>query len=103
MYTLKKREGGTILMQFNLKPCRPRESNPRPPGVLAMFKDSKILNISRSTISKWINNYNDKPTNLISVINKTDKTIILIFFIQILSVLKDEIIEIVVEILFLYL
>jgi transposase len=36
---------------------------------------SKILNISRSTISKWINNYNDKPTNLISVINKTHKPV----------------------------
>ena len=34
---------------------------------------SKHLNISRSTIAKWINKYDNKPTNLISIINKTHK------------------------------
>ena len=36
---------------------------------------SKILNISRSTISKWINKYDSKPTNLIKLINSTHKPI----------------------------
>jgi transposase len=36
---------------------------------------SKILNITRSTIIKWINKYYNKPTNLIKLINTTFKPI----------------------------
>jgi transposase len=36
---------------------------------------SKILNITRSTIIRWINKYYNKPTNLIKLINTTFKPI----------------------------
>lgn len=32
---------------------------------------SRITNISKTTIIRWIKKYNDKPTNLINIINKT--------------------------------